>query len=167
MQFDPTHDYALTDLTIDDNLTRWKFAELIKTVITLASDAARQFEIIGAGAACDEMAEDFNTHFTLSYCFFLDNHLLTTAQVAALQDLDAFINEQCDGQHPDFWDDRLLGSNPDWTIVRQKAIAILQLLGTDDLEIEFERKEKYKSTANGKRLLMQSTKTKLIRKNAH
>lgn len=166
MQFEPTCNYGDTDLTVDDNSLRWKFGELIKNLITLASDAKRQAEIIGIGATCDEMAEDFNTYFTLSYRSYLNNNLLTQEQVEKLKQLDLFFDERSGDKSPDFWDNFLLETNPEWEIVRQKAFDILKLLGMQNLKLEFDREEKYETTDKGKRVMMQSTKTRLVRQNA-
>jgi len=166
MDFNPTYNYGDTDLINDDNLVNWKFGELIKNLITLTSNAERQAEILGIGATCDEMAIDFDTYFTLSYQNYIDNHLLTGNQIEKLKELDDYFNERSGDKSPDFWDDFLLDTNPEWQIVRQKAKTILELLGMQDLTIEFDREEKYETTDKGKRLTMQTTKTRLIRINA-
>ena len=166
MQFDPTYNYGDTDLTVDDNLVRWNFGELIKTLITLASDAKRQVEIIGIGAICDEMAQDFDTYFTSSYRSYLDGNLLTLKQVEKLNELDAFFDERSGEKAPDFWDDFSLGINTDWEMVREKALDILNSLGMQDLILEFDREEKYEMTDKGRQIVMQTTKTRLVRQSA-
>lgn len=60
MQFDPTYDYGKKDLTVDRYLICWKFAELIKNLITLSGNAEKQKEWIGEGATYYEMAINFN-----------------------------------------------------------------------------------------------------------
>ena len=164
MQFDPTCNYKVTDWTNENDVVRWKFTELIKALITLSSDAKRQAEIIGMGATCDEMAEDFYTYFTLSYPSYLDSNLLTSSQVDKLKELEGFFTERSGDKSPDFWDDFLLETNSEWEIVRQKALDILNSLGMQDLTLEFERKEKYEETPQGKRLTSQSTKTRLVKR---
>lgn len=67
MEFNPLYDYGQSDLTIDSNLIYWKYGELIKNLITLSSQAEKQVEVIGHGAVCDEMAEDFDTYFYTKY----------------------------------------------------------------------------------------------------
>lgn len=166
MNFDPTYNYGDTDLTNDDNLVRWKFGELIKNLVTLSSSAERQAEIIGIGATCDEMAIDFDSYFTLEYQSYLDSGLLTFSHGEKLQELDKYFEERSGDKSHDFWDDFLLETNPEWQIVRQKAKAILKSLGMQDLTIEFDREEKYEMTDKGKRVTMQSTKTRLLRQNA-
>ncbi len=166
MDFDPTYKYGDTDLTNEDNLVCWKFAELIKNLITLSSSADRQAEIIGIGATCDEMVIDFDSYFTLSYKSYLDNGLLTVDQFETLKELDTYFEDRSGDKSPDFWDDFLLDTNPEWQIVRQKAKMILGLLGMQDLTIEFDREEKYEMTDKGKQITMQSTKTRLLRQNA-
>jgi hypothetical protein len=162
MKFEPTYNYGDTDLTIDQNLIYWKFGELVKNLVTLSSSAERQAEIIGIGATCDEMAEEFNTYFTMCFNSFLDQNLLTPNQFHKLMELDIFFTERSGDKSPDFWDDFTLGTNPEWEIVRQKSLNILGSLGMQDLIIEFERKEEYETTSNGKRITMQFTKTRLV-----
>lgn len=166
MQFDPTFNYGDTDLTNDDNLIRWKFGELIKNLVTLSSQAERQAEIIGIGATCDEMAIDFDTYFTLEYHEYLKSGLLTSSQVEKLKELDRYFEKRSGDKSPDFWDDFLLETSSEWQDVRQMAKAILETLNMQDFTIEFYRTEKYEKTNKGKRLIMQTTKTRLIKHNA-
>ena len=125
MNFDPTYNYGDTDLTNDENLVRWKFGELIKNLVTLSSSAERQAEIIGIGATCDEMAIDFDTYFTLEYQNYLDSGLLTISQVEKLKELDKYFEDRSGDKSPDFWDDFLLETNPEWQYVRRMAKNIL------------------------------------------
>jgi len=165
MTFDPACDYGDTDLTINDNLVCWKFEELIKNLITLSSDAKKQAEIVGFGALCDEMTEDFYTYFTLSYPSYLDSNLLTSNQVMKLKVLNAFFDERSGNKSPDFWDDLRLETSSEWQIVRQKSKEVLQSLGMQDLTLKIDRTEKYEMTNTGKQLVIQSTKTRLVRPN--
>lgn len=162
MDFEPTYNYGETDLTVGHNLIYWKFGELIKNLVTLSSNAERQAEIIGIGATCDEMAEEFNTYFTMCYNSFLDQNLLTPNQFNKLMELDTFFTERSGEKSPDFWDDFTLGINTEWEIVRQKSSNILSSLGMQDLTIEFERKEEYETASNGERITIQFTKTRLV-----
>ncbi|GEM_PF-2128244 len=166
MQFDPTYNYSDTDLTNDDNLIRWKFGELIKNLVTLSSQAERQAEIIGIGATCDEMAIDFDTYFTLEYHGYLKSGLLTSSQVEKLKELDKYFEKRSGDKSPDFWDDFLLETSSEWQDVREMAKSILETLNMQDFTIEFYRTEKYEKTNKGKRLIMQTTKTRLIKHNA-
>lgn len=166
MNFDPTYNYGDTDLTNNENLVRWKFGELIKNLVTLSSSAERQAEIIGIGATCDEMAIDFDTYFTLEYQSYLDSGLLTFSQVEKLKDLDNYFEDRSGDKSPDFWDDFLLEMSSEWQSVRQKAKTILETLNMQYLTIEFDRTEKYEITNKGERLIMQTTKTKLVKQNA-
>jgi len=163
MQFDPTHNYGSENLEIAENLIRWKFAELLKNLITLSSKAQRQTEIIGIGVACDEMVEDFNTYFTLSYNSYVENYLLTHAQHLKLLELEMFFIERSAYKSLDFWDDFLLSTNPEWEIVRQKAKEILNMLDFKDLTVDLFREEKYENTGNGNQISIQSTQLRLVR----
>lgn len=103
MQFEPIFDYGTTDLTIDKNLVCWRFAELIKTLITLASDGNRQIEIIGFGAVCEEMMEDLRSYFTIADPAYLNYNLLSANQVEALKALQALFDKQLQDPTSDFW----------------------------------------------------------------
>lgn len=164
MNFDPTFDYGLTDLTKEENLVCWKFGELVKTLVTLSSNAYRQIEIIGAGIVTDEMAEDFDTYFTLSYKQFVDHKLLDEVAIKKLNYLDNFIDQRSSDKDSDFWDDTKLSTNIDWQNVRTQAEDILTLWGFENLDIHFDRTEKYEKSNAEQSLLLQATRTRLIKK---
>lgn len=163
--FNPTIDYGLLDLANEENLVYWKFGELIKTLITLSSSADRQIEIIGAGAVTDEMAEDFYSYFTISYKEFIENKLLDETTLNKLKQLDNFLDQRSGDKDPIFWDDTTLLTNIDWQNVRTQAKEILIVLGFENLEIEFERTEKYEKSNNGEKLVLQTTRTRIIKNN--
>ena len=157
MRFDATHDYGKTDLTDDDNLVRWKFAELIKNLVTLSSSAEQQLKMTEIGAVCDEMALDFATYFVLSYQTYLRVGLLTLDEAEQLKKLDKYFEDRSGEKSPDFWDDSLLKTNPEWQVVREKAKCILEMLRMQDLEIEFERTVEYKVSKEGKQIVSGET----------
>ncbi|NDV60042.1 hypothetical protein [Bacteroides sp. 519] len=160
MQFEPTYNYSQTDLRKEENLLLWKFGELIKSLITIASNADKQKYIIGMGAAADEMALDFDFYFTHSYKQYLDNELLNEDVLNELMLLDDLFEQYSGDKNPDFWDDSLLDTNNDWNIVRKKARKILEMMGWDNLDIECEHTNIYK----GKRIVGQQTRTQLVKK---
>lgn len=164
MYFDPTHDYSDADLNISDNLIRWKFSRLIENLVILSSSAQRQAEIIGVGAVCEEMALDFETYFTLEYPNYLEIGLLTMSQLEKLQELDNFLEDKSGNNSPDFWNDLLLQQSLEWQVVRQKAQGILVMLNMQDLTIDFERTEKTRTVDNGNPIMIQITKTRLVKK---
>jgi hypothetical protein len=166
MKFNPIYDYGNSDLSNKENLIYWQFGEFIKTLITLSSNANRQIEIIGAGAVADEMAEDLHTYFTLHCKQFFDNKLLNETEINLLNQLSDFLESSGD-KYPNFWDDKTLATNKDWEKVRTKAKKILTLLKMENLDIEFERTEKYDMTNESKKLLIQTTKIRLIYKNSY
>ena len=165
MKFDPTYDYGNADLAIELNLVYWKFGELIKTLITLASNADRQIDIMGVGVITDEMAEDFYSYSTLSQEAFIQNGLLDENAVEKLNQLDHFFDQRSDDKDPDFWDDAVLATHEDWEHIRKQAQDILVCMDFGDLDIAFDRSEKYVTTDKGhQQLVVQSTKTRLINK---
>lgn len=162
--FEPFYDYGHSDLTNERNLALWKYGELIKTLITLSSIAHRQKELVGAGAVADEMAEDFNRYFTESIKQLKEYQLVTDAHCTQLSELDQFLDMRSGDCMPDFWDNSSLESHPDWNTVRQMARDILVAMGMEHLDIAFDRTEKYTTTSSGQQLTMQTTKSRLVKK---
>ena len=142
MNFDPTYDYGLSNLKIEDNLVCWKFGELIKTLITISSSSERQWEIIGGGIIADEMAEDFNTYFTLSCKEYYENEMLDEIARKELNYLNDFLDLKSVNNDPSFWRNTELSTNIDWKKVRIKAKEILTLMGFENLEIYFDKTDK-------------------------
>lgn len=163
MTFDPKIDYGIGNMD-DENITLWNFGELIKTLITISSEAKRQCEIIGMGAVADEMGMDFENHYTILVNSFLTHGLFDEEQKNKLDELDSYFDIRSGGGYPEFWDDDNLETNPDWKVVRQKAKEILIDLGCDNLTIEFERKEEYRYSLFKKELVSQWTKIRLVEK---
>jgi hypothetical protein len=161
MHFDPTHNYGHTNLSQPENLCCWKFGELLKTLITLSSPAERQLDIMGAGLASDEMAEDFYRFFS-DRQEFLDRGLLAASTLAPLQHLNDYLDQRSGDHAPDFWDEQNLATHPDWQNVRQQAKAILQDMGFEGLDLAFERKASYETGAEGKLLLVEGTWSWLV-----
>lgn len=159
MEFDPLLDYGKFDLTNKINLVCWRFSELIKTLIILSSNSERQLEIIGLGEVCCEMAEDFDTFYKFSIDLYLEFQWLTSLQIEKLNDLSDFFDNMNQKDSVSFWNDDLLAANLDWMIVRKKAKDILETLGMQNLEIEFDRKESI-----NQKTIVQSTKIRLVNK---
>jgi hypothetical protein len=159
MEFDPLLDYGKFDLTNKINLVYWRFSELIKTLIILSSNSERQVEIIGFGEVCCEMAEDFDTFYKFSIDLYLEFQWLTSLQIEKLNDLSDFFDNMNQKDSVSFWNDDLLAVNLDWMIVRKKAKDILETLGMQNLEIEFDRKESI-----NQKTIVQSTKIRLVNK---
>lgn len=162
MKFAPTYDYSKTDLRKEENLILWKFGELIKNLITIASDAKRQKHIIGIGAVADEMALDFESYFTLSYNQYLEYQLLNKDAFEKLMLLDIFFEKRSGDKDPDFWDDSLLDINNDWNIVREEVKQILEIMGLSNLDIECNHTDIY----DGKHIIGQQTIIKLVNNKA-
>ena len=160
MKFEPTFDYGKTDLSKEENQVLWKFGELVKNLITIASNADKQIYIIGMGLVTDEMALDFESYFTLSYKQYLNLQLLNKEAFNELLLLDNFFEERSGDKDPDFWDESLLGTNNDWNIVRQKAKSILLFMGMDNLDIECT----HHNIQDKGKIIGQHTITRLIRK---
>lgn len=162
MRFEPTYNYNQTDLDKEQNQILWKFGELIKNLITISGDTDRQRYIIGIGAATNEMALDFDSYFTLSYNQYLDNKLLSKDAFDELMLLNDFFERHSGDKDSNFWDDSLLDTNDDWSIVREKAKRILKIMGLDYLDIECNHSNIY----DDKGIIGQQTTTRLVNKKA-
>lgn len=160
MKFDPTVDYGIMDLSVEVHLTFWKFAELIKTLITLSSEANQQRKIIGAGAATDEMAMDFGRFFRESCHLYEAYGLITPYQIQKLAELEKALDKYPADEFPDFWNDDQLDDNKDWKTIRTLAASTLVILGMQDLRLDIDRQEKWGREG---RLLSQSTRITLVR----
>lgn len=163
MDFDPTKDYYGMDMSIETNVVKWNYWEFIKNLVTLSSDSDSQKEIIGFGAVADEMAIDFDTYYTLQSKRYLEYDLLDIELISKLDQIDTFLENRGGEKMPDFWDDDLLDSHPDWKIVRIMSKEILRLMNFDDLKIEIERSIKKNQSSKGEPLVIEGTKTRLIK----
>ena len=163
MDFDPTKDYYGMDMSIETNVVKWNYWEFIKNLVTLSSDSESQKEIIGFGAVADEMAIDFGTYYTLQSKRYLEYDLLDIELISKLNQIDTFLENRGGEKMPDFWDDDLLDSHPDWKIVRIMSKEILRLMNFDDLKIEIERSIKKSQSSKGEPLVIEGTNTRLIK----
>lgn len=160
MKFEPTYDYSQTDLNKEKNLILWKFGELIKCLITIASNADEQKSIIGMGIVTDEIAMDFDSYFRLSGQEYLDRGLLNKEAFEKLLLIDNIFERKSGDNNPDFWDDDLLDTNEDWIDVRLIARNVLKLLGMDNLDIECVHRD----IIDKDEVIGQHTRTQLVKK---
>lgn len=165
MKFDPLHDYTKEDLTQEENLILWKFAELIKTLISMAEKSQRKLEIYGFGNAADGIAEDFNTYYTTTADCYESFGLLDNKALNKLNELSKIIGEKRKDSNLKFWDDFYLASNKDWEFIRVKARTILLMLEYDNLELQIDRIEEQAKTENGQTLYVEKINKILVIKN--
>ena len=163
MDFDPTKDYYGMDMSIETNVVKWNFWEFIKNLVTLSSDSKSQKEIIGFGAVADEMAIDFETYYTLQSKRYLEYDLLDSELISKLNKIDTFLENRSGEKMPNFWNDDLLDSHPDWKAIRKMSKEILRLMGFDDLKIQIERSIQKSKSSEGEPLVIEGTKTRLIK----
>ncbi|WDF56448.1 hypothetical protein [Mucilaginibacter sp. KACC 22063] len=124
---------------LDDNesVTCWKFDGLLKNLNVLSLPADRQKAIMGYGCIADEMAEDFNTYFTLNRQEYLEKGLLDQQQCDQLDKLDSLLEKYSGDGNTGFWDDQQLDTNKDWQSVREIAKHILIVLRKDNSDIGY------------------------------
>lgn len=159
MAFDPLFNYETLNLQEPKNLAYYRFAEIIKGLVTLSSGAERQQEIIGIGEAAAEMAEDFNGHLYLGTPLFTEYQLADTVLLEKLQQLADFMYTH--GPSDNFWDKESLYHHPGWEKVRTDAREILIGMGYSHLTLVISREEFYKEMAGKQYLTGQRTRLRL------
>jgi len=159
MKFDPTHNYSSEDLTVEKILIFWKFSELIKTLLIMASPSMEKIEIVGFGSTTEGLADNFNTYFSSTVNCYKSNGLLNDAIIEKLNDLNTFLGEKRKDSNSPFWDDFMLDKNSDWEIVSFKAKTILLLLKFENLELRHnESSEQESKQDNGYIIVEKSVK---------
>ena len=111
------------------------------------------------------MAEDLHTYLHFDSKNYLKHSLLDKNTLEKLQSLNQFFDNLSNPENDSFWNDNNLSTNKDWIIARNKASEIIDMLNLNHLDISFERKENFSQTKEGKQLLSQATKTRLVNKN--
>lgn len=159
MAFDPLFNYETVNLQEPENLACYRFAEIIKGLITLSSVAERQQEIIGIGEAAAEMAEDFNGHLHLGIPLFTEYQLADTVALEKLQQLADDMYTY--GPSDTFWHSESLYTHPGWERVRAEAKSILTGMGYAHLTLLITREEFYKEMAGKQYLTGQRTGLRL------
>lgn len=165
MNFDPTKNYYGLDHSKEENVVLWNYWEFVKTLVTLSIPAIKQKEILGYGEVADEMAIDFETYYTLNIEKYKTHQLLNSNHESKLNILDKFLDDRSGNKMPEFWNNNVLDSHPDWEKVREMAKDILSSLNFQNLRIEFERSLKKSTPKEGEPLIIQGTKTLLIKEN--
>lgn len=145
-----------------DNLSKWHFDELIKTLITLSSPVDRQFEICGIGNPNSEMVEDFVWHYIDLKDELIIKLILTEPQSSMLDKITFLINKHSGKPDDDFWNPDNLKSHADWIAIRQIAKDSLGLLGKDNLQLIVVTTNKYDKSDKGEKLVIQYQKIDLI-----
>ena len=140
---------------MNNEMIQYHFEELIKTLITLASSADRQIEIMGYGFVGDDMLIDFETHYEHSE-FYLNHGLVSENQFKSINEFNDLLDIWLESQSDDFTlDPYELHNNKVWEDIRLEAKKLLEILEMDHLDLTFTRK------TDGN---LEWTKTKLINK---
>jgi len=64
---------------------------------------------------------------------------------------------------PDFWDDDLLDTHPDWEILRAMSKEVLRLMKLDNLKLKIERSTKTSPSLKGELLTIEWKKILLVK----
>jgi len=164
MNFEPTNNYYGTDLTEEKNAALWHFWEFCKTLVALSSEPEVQRDIIGSGDVASELAMDFETNYSSQKNGYLKHQFLSSKNIAELDALDKYLEQRSDHRFAEFWNDASLDSHPDWEQVRVMAKNILENMNYHELTIEVERVAEEVDSNSGKRIVIETTKTYLVRK---
>ncbi|MCB9349650.1 MAG: hypothetical protein H6573_19375 [Lewinellaceae bacterium] len=112
------------------------FEELQKMVVILSSPADAQIEAMGYGNVGEEMAIDFNMSYPDKKAELTEAGLITKAEVAALEELDASFPDS-KVVDEDFWfDQQRLYTDPYWEIIRNKAMAARTAMGLAEVRLK-------------------------------
>jgi len=133
--------------------------------VILSIPAMEQKKFLGYVEVADEMAINFETYYTLNTERYKNHQLLTSNQEFKLNILDKFLADRSGNRMPEFWNDNILSLHPDWEKVREMAKDILKSMNFQDLRIEFERTIEGSALKKREPLIIQRTKTRLIREN--
>jgi len=146
----------------EDNLIKWHFDELLKTLITLSSPADRQAEIMGFGNANSEMVEDFVWHYIETKDDLTTELILIEPQTIVLDNITKLIDKHSGKPEDNFWNPEQLKTHSDWTTIRKIATEVLILLGKDNLQLKIETTNEYDKSDKGEKLIIQRQKIYLI-----
>ncbi len=150
----------------DSDTLSWQFEELVKTLLTLSSPAEKQREICGISCPGDDMANDFDSYYTLCKSQYIDRGYLTSLQIEALDKLDKFLEDRSGQQYEEFWcNSTSLDQHKDWETIRELAKNCLDVLGKTDFDIVVEHTFEHDVSNDGKEVTIQHTKTQSVPKN--
>ena len=131
------------------------------SIITLASPAEKQIEIIGIGITGDEMLIDFDSSLTWVKDNYVNNGYFSEKNIKKLNEFDKYLDEVIKGQKEDFFvDNNELINNPIWEEIREKAKALLKDLEMSNLDITLDRT--ISELDNNDRIIIENTKRTLI-----
>ncbi|MCG7569375.1 hypothetical protein MHM89_05470 [Pseudoalteromonas sp. CNC9-20] len=113
---------------------KYHYEELLKLLIIISSEPKVQLEAYGIGNAEEEMAIDLEFHFNEHKTQLIENGLLTTDDVKAISEIDAFFEARSNDTHESFWGE--LETHPDWITLRKMASNALNKMGKGNLSIK-------------------------------
>lgn len=140
---------------------KYRYEEMIKTLILLGMPAEKQIEYSGEMVPFgDDIVNDFDVYYTHSKNKFLEHDLLTNKQVEQLDNLDNFLEKKSGEKFIDFWtDNSILKTHPDWQKIRELARDCLVILGKNDCGIKVDIENEIDSSE----ILVRKIKTKIIK----
>lgn len=142
---------------------KYKFEELIKTLILLGMPAEKQIEYSGDLIPFgDDIVNDFDVYYTHSKNELLENNFLNHKQVEIIDRLDNFFEKKSGEDFIDFWtDNSILKTDPDWKKIRELAKECLMVLGKNDCGIKIDIENEIEDS----KILIRKIKSKIIEKN--
>jgi hypothetical protein len=150
-----------------ENLFKWHYNELLKTLIIFSSSSDFQIEITGIGDPTVEMVEEFIWHYVESKNDLISLYEMTETQITHLDKINSLINKHSNKPNHDFWNYECLSTNQDWIEIRKTAKECLSSLNAENLTVKSFIENKYEKSNRGKKLVMQSQKIELVNKDSH
>ncbi|WP_172256710.1 hypothetical protein [Saccharibacillus deserti] len=148
----------------DSEVMQYHYEELIKTLITLSSPSYKQIEIMGYGCIGDEMLMEFEWHYRDQKAGLHASNLFNGKALDCLNRYSEFLQESIKDQESNFFcDPNELSNNLMWEKIRTESKTLLSELGMEELDIVFEREVKTEQDRKGKKLIIESIKTKIIK----
>ena len=113
---------------------KYHYEELLKLLIIISSEPKVQLEAHGIGNAEEEMAIDLEFHFNEHKAELMKCELLSSSDVKAISEIDAFFESRSNDSNESFWCE--LETHHDWVTLRKMANDVLSKIGKDDLSIK-------------------------------
>ena len=113
---------------------KYHYEELLKLLIIISSEPEVQLEAHGIGNAEEEMAIDLEFHFNEYKTQLIENGFLSTSDVQAISEIDAFFEARSNDSYESFWCE--LETHSDWVTLRHMASNVLDRMGKGNLSIK-------------------------------
>lgn len=150
----------------EEELVMWRFEQLKISLLILSLDVEKQRQANGVGHLTFDISTEFDHFLNVNPSLYLQYNLIDEKLLTELDSLNRFIMAHFDEEDSDFWDDDLIDTNKDWKIVKAKAKEYVKQMSLDDFIIEIEITNDYHTNDKGEKILVQGTRSKLVKRDA-